>query len=73
MSLNDLNRSVGGRIAARRDELGKDQNTLSLDAGVNRRTIQRIEAGTGSAKVETLYLIARALKTTMSELLEGLE
>ena len=73
MSPHDLNRSVGDRIAARRDELGKDQDTLSLDAGVDRRTVQRIEAGETSAKIETLYLLAGALDTTMSELLEGLQ
>lgn len=69
----ELNQSVGGRIAARRDELDVDQLRLSFDAKVDRRTIQRIESGEVSARIETLYQIARALRTTMSDLLEGLK
>ena len=72
MTALDLNRSLGARIAARRDQLSLDQTRLSLDARVDRRTVQRIEAGEVSPKVETLYVIAAALRTTMADLLEGL-
>ena len=59
----------------RRDAMNwtSTQNRLSLDAAVDRRTIQRIEAGEVSAKIDTLYQIARALRTTLSELLEGMQ
>ena len=58
---------LGGRLAQRRLELQFTQEMLAEQAGVSKRTVERIEAG-GTAQMSTLIRILRAL-----ELLDRLE
>ena len=52
---------LGTRLSRRRIELGLSQATLSEQAGVAKRTVERIEAGATSQTV-TLVRILRELK-----------
>jgi len=58
---------IGGRIARRRLELQLTQADLAEQAGVAKRTVERIEAG-ASAQMSSLIRIFRVL-----EVLPGLE
>lgn len=52
---------LGARLSQRRIELGLSQAALSEQAGVAKRTVERIEAGATSQTV-TLVRIVRVLK-----------
>ncbi|GAB6111676.1 helix-turn-helix domain-containing protein [Desulfomicrobium salsuginis] len=58
---------LGGRLAQRRLELQLTQEMLAEQAGVSKRTVERIEAG-ATAQVSTLIRVLRVL-----ELLDRLE
>jgi transcriptional regulator with XRE-family HTH domain len=58
---------LGGRLARRRLELQFTQEMLAEQAGISKRTVERIEAG-ATAQISTLIRILRAL-----ELLDRLE
>ncbi len=58
---------IGQGIVRRRLELGLTQANVSVEAGVAKRTVERIEAG-GSTQTVTLIRILRVL-----DLLGGLE
>jgi len=58
---------IGSRIARRRLELQLTQSDLAEQAGIGKRTLERIEAG-GSAQLSNLIRILRAL-----DLVVGLE
>lgn len=58
---------LGGRIARRRLELQLTQEMLAEQAGVSKRTVERIEAG-ATAQMSTLIRLLRVL-----ELLDRLE
>ena len=58
---------LGGRLARRRIELGLAQAALAEQAGVSKRTVERVEAG-ATAQTVTLIRILRVL-----ELLDRLE
>lgn len=58
---------LGGRLAQRRLELQLTQEMLAEQAGVSKRTVERIEAG-ATAQMSTLIRLLRAL-----ELLDRLE
>lgn len=51
---------LGGRLARRRIELGLAQAALAEQAGVSKRTVERIEAG-AAAQTVTLIRILRVL------------
>jgi len=52
---------LGARLAQRRIELGLSQAVLSEQAGVAKRTLERIEAG-ATSQTATLVRILRGLK-----------
>lgn len=58
---------LGGRIARRRLDLEMTQAELSEQAGVSKRTVERIEAG-ASAQMSSIIRVFRQL-----ELLQGLD
>ncbi|OQX09984.1 MAG: transcriptional regulator [Desulfobulbaceae bacterium A2] len=58
---------LGGRLAQRRLELQLTQEMLAEQAGVSKRTIERIEAG-ATAQISTLIRLLRVL-----DLLDRLE
>ncbi len=51
---------LGGRLAQRRLELQLTQEVLAEQAGVSKRTVERIEAG-ATAQMSTLIRLLRAL------------
>lgn len=71
-----VNSAFGGQVRALRGTRGWMIDYLSNQAEVSRRTISRIEnlkpGQTHSFRVETLSRIARALSTTVEELLAGI-
>ncbi|MDT8321706.1 MAG: helix-turn-helix transcriptional regulator [Xanthomonadales bacterium] len=60
-------REIGERISRRRLDLGLTQAEVALQAGVAKRTLERLEAG-GSVQLTTLVRVLRVL-----DLLSALE
>ena len=59
---------VSKKIIALRRQNGLSQEQLSNNSGVALRTVQRIEAGSVTAHLQTLSLLAKALNVEVSEL-----
>lgn len=60
------------RIADLRQTVGWTQERLATESGVGLRTIQRLEAG-NEASLETLSLVADALRVSVSDLFSSIE
>lgn len=60
------------RIADLRQAAGWTQERLATESGVGLRTIQRLEAG-NEASLETLSLVADALRVSVSELFASID
>lgn len=73
MNFNDLStgdailEEIGRRIARRRIELGMTQAALAEQAGIGKRTLERLESG-NSVQLANFLQVLRTL-----ELLDGLE
>lgn len=65
----DQRRAIGARIRDRRLWADLTQERLAERVGVDRRTIQRIEAGTSDPTLTVLLLIAHTLRTSIADLL----
>lgn len=59
--------SLRDNVRHHRRRLGWSQHQLATSAGVSLGAVRSIEQG-GNPKVETIYLLARALSTTTSSL-----
>lgn len=66
-------RQLGGRIRARRLELGLSQERLAERAQIHRTYVPGIEAGRRAITVVVLLAIASALEVDASQLIDGLE
>ncbi|MEU9442905.1 helix-turn-helix transcriptional regulator [Streptomyces sp. NPDC048304] len=66
----DARRAVGDRIRVRRLQLSLTQESLAYTAGVDRSTVQRMEAG-HEMKLSHLLLVAHALRVHVVDLLHG--
>ncbi|MFH9761299.1 helix-turn-helix transcriptional regulator [Streptomyces anulatus] len=64
----DRRRLLGQRIAHHRRTAGLSQEQLADRVGVERRTIQRYEAGSRDPRYTDLLLIARALDAELADL-----
>jgi len=64
----DARRAVGDRIRVRRLYMNMTQESLACAAGIDRSTLQRMEAG-GEMKVSHLLLVADALRVHVTDLL----
>lgn len=64
----DRRRAVGDRIRVRRLHLNMTQESLAFAAGLDRSTIQRMEAG-AEMKLSHLFLLADALRVHVTDLL----
>jgi transcriptional regulator with XRE-family HTH domain len=73
MSKRDLDRTVGKEIQRLRVLIGFSQEELADRAGLSRTYISQLERGLKSPSVRALDPIARALDTTMSDLLRTVE
>jgi len=62
---------VAERVRALRDKADWTQEETAQRAGIGLRQYARVEAGE-TVKLHTLLFVARALKTSVSKLLEGL-
>ncbi len=63
------NASLGRRIKGRRHAMSLSQTTLANAIGVTFQQVQKYEKGTDAIKIKRLVLIAEALNTTVSWLL----
>lgn len=63
--------SMPDKIRSLRKSKGLSQEMLAESAGINLRTLQRIETGNAVPRGETLRLIAKALEVTIEELSES--
>jgi transcriptional regulator with XRE-family HTH domain len=66
----DARRATGDRIRVRRLWLNMTQESLSYASGLDRSTIQRMEAGS-EMKLSHLLLVAEALRVHVVDLLHG--
>jgi transcriptional regulator with XRE-family HTH domain len=62
---------LGDRIRARRQEMNLTQAALAERCGLHRTFIGSVERGERNVAVLSLRRIARALRTTPAELLDG--
>jgi DNA-binding XRE family transcriptional regulator len=58
------------RVKLRREELSMTQKELAHKFGFNERYIQKIESGTYSPNLFTMFKLAKALKISISSLLD---
>ena len=63
-----VQRVLGERVRRLRAERGLSQRGLAEGAGVHERHVQRVEAGASNLRVSTVALLARALGTTVGEM-----
>ncbi|MGW1324774.1 helix-turn-helix transcriptional regulator [Streptomyces antibioticus] len=63
-------RTIGRRVVARRTRLKLTQETVFLAAGVDRRSLQTLEAGEGNPTLATLMRIARVLDVPLEQLVQ---
>lgn len=63
---------VSARLRKLRIEREMSQDTLAQKAGLERKTINRIENGHYSPSLQSLILLCGALKVKTSDVLEGI-
>jgi transcriptional regulator with XRE-family HTH domain len=68
---HQLLEEFGRRVRALRDQAGLTQAQLSEASGVHRVTIARVEAGSRELGLTSIAALARALRLTTSQLLDG--
>jgi transcriptional regulator with XRE-family HTH domain len=66
----DARQAVGDRIRVRRLHQNMTQESLAHHSGIDRSTIQRMEAG-HEMKLSNLLLVAHALRVHVTDLLHG--
>lgn len=71
--MSDINRTFGLSIRRRRETLGMSQEELADEANLHRTYISLIERGRRGASIDTIIKLAKALRTTASELMADLE
>ena len=69
---NSIQKEVGQRIRELRKELGLSQEELAARSKCHRTYVGMVERAEKSISVAALHRFAKALRTTMSSLLEGL-
>ncbi|MBI3921711.1 MAG: helix-turn-helix domain-containing protein [Armatimonadetes bacterium] len=65
----DLRHQVGSSIRTRRLQVGLTQESLALEAGLNRTYISDVERGSRNLSLDTIQRLARALDIPLSRLL----
>lgn len=71
--MKEINRAFGTVIRKQREALCISQEELAYRAGLHRTYISLIERGLRSASIETIFRLAKALGTTGSDLLVGID
>jgi putative transcriptional regulator len=72
MSVKAKSNIISKRLKFYRIESGLSQQALSDYAGVDRKTVNRIENGHFSPNIETLLRLATALDVTPAEIFKGI-
>ncbi len=62
---------VASRLHAQRTDKGWSQQKLADMAGIDRKTVNRIENGHFSPSMETFFMLCRAMKVTPTQLIVG--
>lgn len=65
--------NFGDRLRTSRLALGLSQEKLALDCGLDRTYISSVERGGRNISILSVLRIAQALKTSASELCEGID
>ena len=65
--------AFGFLVRQRRMEVGLTQEGLALETGLDRTYVSGIERGRRNPTLTVIAILAEGLKTTASELLQGLE
>ncbi|MEU4171040.1 helix-turn-helix transcriptional regulator [Streptomyces sp. NPDC026665] len=68
--LRSRQRQIGDRVEATRKHQNLTQEALHLAAGIDRRTLQAVEAGTANPTLATLLRIAHALDVSLAQLVD---
>ncbi|WP_030757579.1 helix-turn-helix domain-containing protein [Streptomyces sp. NRRL F-5135] len=63
-------RAIGRRVQDQRMRKDFTQEKLAERAGIDRSTVQRLEAGTSDAKISHLLRVARALDIHVTDFLD---
>lgn len=67
----DVRREIGDRIRRHRLWANLTQDEIARRTGLDRRTVQRIEAGSTDARLSWLLLIADAIGIPLAQLVEA--
>ena len=67
-SYNEIARTIGEQIKAKRAERGESQEDVSLRSGLHRTEISQIERGLRVPRVDTLIKLAGSLEAPIGEL-----
>lgn len=70
---NSLDRTFGGVVKNKREELGMSQTDLARKLGCPQSNVSRLESGLRSPNLRELVGLAKALNTPLSDLLRDLE
>jgi len=72
MSVKSKTSVISKRLKVYRVEAGLSQQELSDYAGIDRKTVNRIENGHFSPNIETLLRLTTALDVTPAEIFKGI-
>lgn len=67
----DIRARLGRNVRHFRRELGLSQEALADDAGIHRTYVSDVERGARNPTITVVEKLARALKVTAGELLDG--
>ncbi|MCB0200295.1 MAG: helix-turn-helix transcriptional regulator [Caldilineae bacterium] len=69
----DILENFGRRVRELRKEQGYSQETFAAQCGLDRTYVGGIERGERNVSLRNIELIAKTLRITISELMEGIE
>lgn len=72
MTTKQMTRTIGERLRQHREEQGLTQTECAMFAGLDRKTVNRIENNHFSPSLDTLLRLAIVFGVTGSELIEGI-
>jgi putative transcriptional regulator len=64
--------AIADRLREQRGDSGLTQEALAKKAGLDRKTVNRIENGLFSPSVDTIFRLCRVLETTPAKFLDRL-
>lgn len=70
--ISDAAQTLGARVRARRNELGKSQERLADDSGMHWTFIGQVERGQRNVSLHNILKLAEALGVDPAELVRGL-